>query len=184
MKQRKRFRLSVLEIVLFSMLGTLMFVLQLVMELLPNIHFGAMLIITYTGVFRKKALFPIYVYVFLVGIRWGFSLSWLPYLYLWTLLWLAVMLLPPRLSPKLGMIVYPTVGFLHGALYGVLYAPAQALLFGLNFRQTLLWIAGGFWFDVLHSLGNLAACTLVVPLAAILKRLARTWRLHLPSEKE
>jgi hypothetical protein len=60
--------LSTKEIVLFSMLGAIMFCSKIIMEALPNIHLLGMLTMTYTIVFRRKALIPIYVYVFLTGV--------------------------------------------------------------------------------------------------------------------
>ena len=65
--------LTVPEIALFAMLGALMFGAQVVMEVLPNVHLSGMFVILYTVLFRKKALIPIYLYVFLIGVRWGFG---------------------------------------------------------------------------------------------------------------
>ena len=57
--------------------------------------------------------------------------------------------------------------------YGILYAPAQALLFGLNFEETLAWIASGAVFDVLHGIGNFIAGWLTVPLAALMNKMLK-----------
>ena len=81
----------------FAMLGTIMFCSKIIMEVLPNIHLLGMFTMTYTVVFRKKALLPIYVYVFLNGLYAGFDVWWLPYLYIWTILWGITMLLPKRM---------------------------------------------------------------------------------------
>ena len=75
------------ELVLFAMLGMVMFVSKIVMEFLPNIHLLGMLTMVYTIVFRTKALIPIYVYVFVNGLYAGFAMWWVPYLYVWTVLW-------------------------------------------------------------------------------------------------
>ncbi len=158
---------------MYSMLGTLAFALQIAMEAIPNIHLTGMLTIVYTVVFRKRALIPLYIYVFLVGIRWGFSLTWLPYLYVWLFLWGAVMLLPRHLSPKNAMILYPAIGFLHGILFGILYAPAQAILFGLDVSQTIAWVIAGLPWDLTHALGNAAFCTLAFPLSQLMRRLLK-----------
>ena len=69
------------------------------------------------------------------------------------------------------VIVYPIVCGLHGICYGILYAPAQAILFGLNFEQMLAWIAAGFAFDVVHGIGDFAAGFLVLPLCKLIGRL-------------
>ncbi len=165
--------LSVREITLFSMLGTLIFCTQVALEALPNIHLTGVFVILYTAVFRKKALIPIYLYVLLIGVRWGFGIAWIPYLYLWLILWAAVMLIPKNISPKKAAILYPFLGLLHGILFGILYAPAQAILFGLSFQQTLVWIASGFTFDLIHGASNFVLCGLVVPLSKLLHKLAK-----------
>ena len=130
-----------------------------------------MLTMVYTLAFRKRALIPIYVYVFLNGLYAGFNLWWVPYLYIWTILWGVTMLLPKRMPHKVGAVVYPVVCALHGLAFGTLYAPAQAILFRLNFQQMLAWIASGFYWDVVHAVGNLAVGLLIVPLTILLKKL-------------
>ena len=74
---------------------------------------------------------------------------------------------------KLAYVIYPAVCCLHGALFGVLYAPAQALMFGLNFEQMLAWIAAGLPFDLLHAIGDLLAGLLIVPFSELLSKLAK-----------
>lgn len=166
--------LSIYELVLLPMLGGLMFVSKLMMEFLPNIHLLGMFIMVFTLVFRQKALVPIYIYVFLVGIYGGFLPWWVPNLYIWTVLWVVTMLLPRNMPLWLCWVVYPAVCSLHGFAYGVLYAPAQALMYGLNFEGMVAWIIAGFPFDILHGIGNLLTGFLIVPLVALLTRLNKT----------
>ena len=158
---------------IFSMLGAIMFVSKLVMEFLPNIHLIGALTMVYTIVYRVKALIPIYIFVFLTGLYGGFSLWWVPYLYVWTVLWAVTMLLPKKMPNKIAIPVYMVICALHGLLFGVLYAPAQALLFGFNFKQTLAWVASGFAFDVIHAVGNFVAATLILPLSGTIGKLER-----------
>ena len=66
------------EMVIFAMLGTLMFCSKILLEVLPNIHLLGMLTIVYTVVYRRKALIPIYIYVFLNGLFAGFNMWWVP----------------------------------------------------------------------------------------------------------
>ncbi len=155
------------------MLGTLMFCSDLAMEVLLNIHLVGMLTIVYTIAFRFKALVPIYVYVILNGLYAGFNLWWVPYLYIWTILWGVTMILPRNMPKKVACVVYPAVCCLHGLAFGTLYAPAQALMFGLNFKQTLAWIVAGFPFDITHGVGNLVVGLLIVPLSTVLCKLAK-----------
>ena len=159
--------------IIFAMLGAIMFCSKIIMEVLPNIHLLGMLTMTYTLVFRKKALIPIYVYVMVNGLYAGFAAWWVSYLYIWTVLWAITMLLPKRMPQKVKYIVYPAVCCLHGLVFGILYAPAQALLFGLNFKQMIAWIIAGFPMDILHGIGNLFAGLLIVPLSQLLTKLMK-----------
>ena len=168
--------LSVFEMALFAMLGALMYGSKVAMAALPNIHLLGMFVMTFTLVFRQKALIPLYLYVLLEGLFGGFSLWWLPYLYVWTVLWGVTMLLPKTMPKKVACVVYPVVCALHGLLFGTLYAPAQALLFHLNFQQTVAWIVAGFPFDALHGLGNLVAGCLILPLSELMNNLLK--KLH------
>ena len=170
---KKKPALSPKEIVVFAMLGSILFLSKLLMEWAPNIHLVGMLIMVYTLVYRKKALIPLYLYVFLMGLFYGFATWWIPYLYIWTVLWAVTMLLPKNMPKKIAIPVYMAVCGLHGLCYGILYAPAQALLFHLNFKGMLTWIAAGFVFDALHGLGNLAAGILIVPLSSLLTKLEK-----------
>lgn len=155
------------------MLGTLMFVSKIVMEGLPNVHLLGMLTMTYTLVFRKKALIPIYVYVFLNGLYAGFNAWWIPYLYLWTILWGVTMLLPQKMPKPVACVVYPVVCALHGLAFGTLYAPAQALMYGYTLEQTLAWIAVGLPWDAVHAAGNFAVGFLIYPTSHALKRMVK-----------
>lgn len=166
-------RLRVFDLVLLPMLGVLMYVSKLLMEFLPNIHLLGMFIIVYTLVYRWRALIPIYIYVLLLGLYGGFMPWWVPNLYTWTLLWAVTMLLPRRMPQWLGSIVYPAVCALHGFAYGMIYAPAQALLYGLDWNGMVAWVVAGFPFDIVHGIGNLLTGLLIIPLTSLLTRLNR-----------
>lgn len=150
-----------------------MFCSKIVMEALPNIHLLGMLTMTYTIVYRKKALIPIYVYVLLNGLYCGFNMWWIPYLYIWTVLWAVTMVLPRNMGKKAKRIVYPIVCCLHGLAFGTLYAPAQALMMGLNFKAMIAWIVAGLPWDAIHGAGNLVVGTLIYPLSSLLSKLTK-----------
>ena len=171
----KQNRQRVLETCLFAMFAALMFASKLIMEVLPNIHLLGMFTVLLTVIFRARALIPIYLYVFLNGLYAGFNTWWIPYLYIWTVLWGITMLVPRDLSPRVAAIVYPVICALHGFAYGILYAPAQALLFGFDFNQTLVWIASGISFDLIHGISNFFVGMLILPLSLLIKKLMRRY---------
>lgn len=166
-------KLTVKEAAVFSMLGTIMYCSKELMAALPNIHLVGVMTMALTLVYRKKALYPIYVFVLLTGLFMGFSTWWIPYLYVWTVLWGITMLLPKNMPKKVAPVVYITVCALHGLFFGVLYAPVQAVFFGLDFKGMLTWIGAGLSFDLMHCFGNLFGAVLVIPITALLKKAER-----------
>lgn len=162
-------KLKTREIAVFAMLGSLMYASKMLMEVAPNIHLLGAFTVAFTVVYRKKALYPIYVYVFLNGMFCGFAAWWVPYLYIWTVLWGFVMLLPKNMPKKIRPVVYMAVCAAHGFLFGTLYAPAQALLYGLSFKGTLAWIAAGLPWDMLHGVSNFFCGILIMPVISALK---------------
>ena len=163
-------KLSVREVTVFAMLGAVMYVSKVLMESLPNIHLLGVFTIAITLVYRKKALYAIYTYVFLNGLFGGFSVWWIPYLYIWTVLWAITMLIPKKMPLKIATPVYSAVCGLHGFLFGTLYAPCQALLFGFNFKQTIAWIIAGIPFDIVHGVSNIVLGLLIVPIIMVFKK--------------
>ena len=155
------------------MLGALMLVSDIAMEALPNIHLIGVLIVASTVVYRFKALWSIYIYVIVYGVITGFGVWWVPYLYVWTVLWAVVMLLPKNMPKWLAPIVYCAVCALHGLSFGIIYSPMQALLMGFSFEQMLAWIAAGFYFDIIHAIGNLCLGVLIVPMIHTLRLAGR-----------
>lgn len=162
-------KLTIRDTAIFGMLGALMYASKILMELLPNVHLIGVFTIAITVVYRKKALYALYTFVFLTGLFGGFAVWWLPYLYIWLPLWGAAMLLPKDMSRKIAPVVYMLVCSAHGFLYGTLYAPVQALLFGLSFDATLAWIVAGLPFDCIHGISNFFCGLLVVPIISALR---------------
>lgn len=159
------------------MLGALMYISKLIMEVAPNVHLLGTFVIAFTLVYGKKALYPIYVYVLLNGIFAGFATWWIPYLYIWTVLWGVVMLLPKKIPQKIRPLVYMCVCAAHGFLFGTLYAPAQAILFSLNFEGMVAWIIAGLPWDFVHGVSNFFCGILIMPIVRIL-RIAEQGTIH------
>lgn len=160
------------------MLAALMYASKIIMDLAPNIHLIGVFVIAITVVYRKKALYPIYIFVLLTGLLNGFSAWWVPYTYIWTVLWAVTMLLPKqKLSrmPKTAQpLIYMVICSLHGFCYGLLYAPAQAILFGLSFEGMVSWILAGLPFDLIHGVSNFFCGMLVMPIVSTLRMAENT----------
>ena len=168
-------KLKLKEAVIFGMLGAVMYASKVMLEFLPNVHLIGVFIVAITVTYRKKALYPIYVFIFLTGLLNGFGMWWIPYLYIWSILWGAVMLLPKSLPPKAAPLIYAVVCSLHGFLFGTLYAPAQAIMFGLSFKGMIAWIAAGLPYDAIHGVSNfICGLILIVPVIRILTSAEKT----------
>ncbi len=162
------------DLILLVSFGVIMFVSKMIMEFLPNIHAASMFIAVFTLAYRHKALISIYTYAFLIGFTYGFSAWWYPYLYIWTILWALIMIIPKRAPLKLRVVLSAIFCALHGISYGALYAPFQAIMFGLNFKGMLSWIVVGFPWDVVHMCGNIAMSVLIAPLYKTILKLQAT----------
>ena len=161
-------KISLRELVLFSLFGAMMFVSAQI-DIIPNVHQLALFISVTTMVYRVKALIPIYLYVFLEGLFGGFGLWWIPYLYIWTVLWALIMLIPKSLNTYVTAILITVACALHGICFGIMYAPFQCLLyFKGNFDMMIPWVISGLPYDVVHMLGNIAASAVAVPLIKLL----------------
>lgn len=168
-------KLTIKEIAKFGMFGAIMYAQKVALAALPNIHLVGVLIIALTVVYRVKALYPIYVYVLLEGLFGGFTSWWIPYLYVWTILWGVTMLLPRDLpEKKYGAIIYMIVCSAHGFLFGTLFAPVQAILFGLDFKGMIAWIIAGLPYDAIHGVSNFVLGILVIPLIKLFRSLEKT----------
>ncbi|MBQ6706648.1 MAG: hypothetical protein IJN07_03975 [Clostridia bacterium] len=166
-------KLTIKDIAVFGMLGAMMFASKMAMEWIPNVHLLGVFTIAITVVYRQKALYPLTIFIFILGLYAGFALWWIPHIYLWVVLWGITMLLPKRMPPKIAPIVYTAVCGLHGFLYGTLYAPSQALLFGLDFQGMIGWIIAGLPWDLVHGVSNLICGLLICPIVALLTRVEK-----------
>ena len=172
MSSKSKNKRTVYYIVLFPLFAAIMFVSDIMLDIAMNVHLLAMFITVFTSVYRAKALIPIYLYVFLNGLYYGFNGWWIGYLYVWAVLWGAVMLLPRNLKPRSAAIIYSIVAGAHGLLFGTMLAPVNAVMAGFDFKQTIAWIiAGLFPADLIHCISNVTVTFLLsIPMITVLKK--------------
>ena len=63
---------------------------------------------------------------------------------------------------------------LHGFWYGVLYAPVQAIFYGLSLEGMIAWIVAGLPFDMVHGVSNFFCGMLIMPIVVTLRLAERT----------
>lgn len=164
-------KITVREIILFGFLSAILIVVQVakavLLPFLPNIEFVSLFIIVYTLVLRKKVFYIIYVFVLAEGFIFGFDPKWwVSYLYIWSILSIAVLLL----RKYDNIIVWAIVSGVFGLLFGTLGTIPILFISGIG-GAVAYWIAG-IPYDLLHCGGNIAAAMLLYrPLYSIMKRL-------------
>ena len=162
----KKKGLSLGETVLFGMLGALMFALQVVMAPLPNIEPVSLLVMLYAVTFGWKSLYCIYTFVVMEILFHGIGLWNINYLYIWTILAMAAILLR-NMKPAFGWaLLSGAFGLAFGALCGIV----DLFIGGLGYAVAK-WVSG-IPFDLLHCAGNFAiALVLWKPLRQLLEKL-------------
>ncbi len=164
-------RLSLSETVLFGVLGALTFALQVVMGPLPNIEPVSLLVMLFAVTFGWKALYPVYIFVAMEILYYGFSLWNVYYLYVWAVLALMAIALRKMQHPLGWAILSAVFGLAFGALCGI----PDIFIGGFSYAAAK-WVSG-IPFDLLHCGGNFViALLLFVPLRRLLSRLYQALR--------
>ena len=145
---KKKAFISLREMIVLSMLGTLLFVTQVVMAALPNINLVSVFVIVYTLVYGRKVLYPIYLFAMLEGLVYGFGIWWIMYLYVWTILAVIVLLLK-EMKSAFGWAV---IAGLFGLCFGFLCSFPYFFIGG--FTTMISWWISGIPYDITHCVSN------------------------------
>ena len=158
--------LSVREIVLFGILGSMTFGAKYVMSFLPNIEPVSLMVMLFVVVFGKKWVYPTYLYVALEILFYGISLWNLNYLYVWAVLALAAGWVKKMEHPLGWAILSGVFGLVFGALCGIV----DVFIGGFSYAAAK-WVTG-IPFDIAHCIGNFVmALVMFAPLRKLLEKL-------------
>ena len=161
-------KLALGELILFGILGALVFAMKVVMAALPNIEPVSLCLLVFGAVFGWKALYPCYVYVVLEILCFGLGTWNICYLYVWAILALVAWLLRNQTHP----LVWAIASGAFGLFFGALCAPVYLFTGGLS--VAIGWWVSGIPFDVTHCAGNFVmALVLFMPLRRLLAKLYR-----------
>lgn len=159
-------RLSLRELVLYAILGAVMYGGKMALSFLPNIEPVSLLVIVYTLAFGRKALWPIYVYIALELVTWGISAWSVNYLYVWLILFLLTRTLRHMESPLSWAVLSGSFGL----CFGLLCAPVYGFIGGWGYAVS--WWLSGIPYDLLHCAGNFAITLLLYkPCVQVLREL-------------
>ena len=126
-----------------------MYVTQVVMSQLPNIEAVSLLIIVTTCLLGVKALFSVYIFVICEIFTYGLHIWSINYLYVWAILVIAVLCTRKFASREFFALLSAIFGLLFGTFCSIPY-----FIIG-GFEGGIVYIIQGFWFDILHCVGNL-----------------------------
>ncbi len=162
--------MKIKDIVIIGMLSAILITVQVVLAFLPNIELVSLLIILYTLVLGRKALYIIYVFAIVEGLVYGVGLWWFNYLYVWTVLYLVVRLLRNQQSALLWAIVSGGFGLSFGALCSIPYFITGGIPSGMAY-----WVAG-IPFDLIHGASNFGiALGVFVPFHYVMKNMKKEY---------
>lgn len=164
------------ELCLYSILGVLTFVLKLVMAPLPNIEPVSLLLIVYTIVFGKHAIYPLSIYVIMEILIYGFGIWSIGYLYIWLVLVLIALSIY-NISNSTNSFLWATVSCGYGLMMGALYIPLYVISGGATFA--ISWWINGIPYDITHGIANFILCiTLFKPLTQLLFTLKKQYKIN------
>ena len=159
-------KLTVRQIVLFGMLGALIFAAKYVMAFLPNIEPVSLMVMLCAVVFGRKAVYPIALYVVMEFMFYGLGLWNINYLYIWAILAIAA----GQMRKVQGALPWAILSGTFGLLFGALCAPVDVVIGGFGYAAAK-WVSG-IPFDVAHCIGNFAiALVMFVPMRNLLEKL-------------
>ena len=151
---------------LFGVLGALTFALQVAMAPLPNIEPVSLLVIIFAVVFGFKCLYPVYVFVVMEILFYGISTWNIYYLYIWTILAVAAVLLRKQKSAFSWALLSGAFGLAFGALCGII----DIFIGGFAYAASK-WVSG-IPFDLLHCGGNFGIALIMFnPLRSVMEKL-------------
>lgn len=143
------------EMILLALVGAMMMVTQVALSALPNIHLVAVFVILAVQLFGWKSLLSVYIFVLLEGLIYGFSMWFVNYLYVWTVLAVVAMIFQNNRSRFFWAAVSGIFGLCFGALCAIPY------LFIGGWTAAFSYWVSGIPFDLTHCVSN-AVITFVV----------------------
>lgn len=140
---------TVLELAFAALLTAILFVQQVALSFLPNVHLCAVLILWYAASFPRLVPLILPGFLLLEGIFYGFGLWWFSYLYIWPLVAIIGLLLRRR---ERAVPVWAAVAGAFGLSFGFLCA-LPYFLAGGPAAGFSYWVAG-IPFDLVHCVSN------------------------------
>lgn len=141
-------RKNLRELLVLTLLGVLLFVVQVALAVLPNVEFVTALIIVIATVFGAKSLISVYVFAGLEIMVYGLGVWNIMYIYVWAILAGIVMLTRRFATPLINAILAAFFGLFFGCLCSIPYFIVGGPAMGIP------WIIQGIPYDLIHCIAN------------------------------
>ena len=142
-------KLDTKSLILYSLLGAILFVSQVTLSFLPNVEMVSFLIIIYSLLYGKNAQIPVIIFNMLMGLVYGFGPWIIGYFILWPLLNFITVLLRKFLIEKyLALAIFSAIyGLIFGFLYSIPY-------FSIDPSYAIAYWISGLPYDIVHMVSN------------------------------
>jgi energy-coupling factor transport system substrate-specific component len=143
-------RLTVKEMLLFTMCAVIVFACKTALAALPNIELVTFLLIIFSSVIGIRTIYIVFVYVMLEIILYGMGFWVCGYLFLWPFLVCLTVLLKEKI--KKSNLLRAVISAIFGFCFDLFYALIICLISG--FWTGVTYFIGGIVFSTVHMISN------------------------------
>lgn len=167
-KKKNLFKPTIKDIATIGVMIATIEAVKIALTFLPNVELVTFFIIIFTLFFKEKMVYVIPVFVVIEGIRYGFGIWWIMYLYIWPLLSIATYIFRKQQSLVFWSVFSAIYGLTFGALCSIVY------LFIGGFNMAFSWWISGIPFDIIHCVSNFVLCfILFVPVRNVMEKIIK-----------
>ncbi len=148
-RPKKPYRFTAKRACFIAAMSAIIVVAKEAVSSVPNVEPVTLLVCLFSVHFGADTLFAVYIFDLVEGLIYGFHpLWWLPYLYVWPLLWLLSRLLKKEDPPLAWALLMGIYGLCFGTLCTLPY-----FIVG-DWAGGIAYFLSGLSFDLIHCVSN------------------------------
>ena len=146
---KKPYRFTAKRACYIAAMSAIIVVAKEAVSSIPNVEPVTILVCLFSVHFGVDTLFAVYIFDIVEGLIYGFHpLWWLPYLYVWPLLWLLARMLKKEDPPLVWALLMGIYGLCFGTLCTLPYFVVG------DWAGGLAYFLSGLSFDLIHCVSN------------------------------
>lgn len=163
---KNKIKITTKDIALMGVLLAIIEIVKFALGFIAGVELVTLLLIIYTLYFKEKMLYMLTSFLLVEGVLNGFSIWWVMYIYIWTILILITYLF----RNNDNVLFWSIVSGLFGLSFGLLCCPIYIVIMGLD--TAIAWWISGITTDIIHCICNFISCmVLFVPLKRVLNKI-------------